>query len=184
MNFINVKNLNYATLTKDNATGITYGTMKKIPGLVKLSVDPSSTTASYYGDGIKLEQISRLGEIKVSIQASTLDMATLAELLGHTYDAANGTLIASANDSAPYVGIAYQREKADGSSRYIKLFKIKFSLPKEEASSTDNNVSFQDQTIEGIALPLTNNSEWKTMLESTESNSAAISGFFTTMIGA
>lgn len=184
MNFISVQNLYYSVLTADTDSALTYGAMKKIPGLVKLSIDASSQDASFYGDSQKLEQISILSDIKVQIEASQLSLEQIAELLGHTYDEVKGTVIASQHDVAPYIGIAFERTRADGTKRFTKLYKMRFSIPKDDASTSSNQVSFQDQTLEATALPLTKNGNWKMYLEETDTNASDIASFYTAMVTA
>jgi len=184
-NFINVQNLHYAKLTTDTSSTLTYDTtMKAIPGTVKISVEPATVSADYWADGQKAETVQRLGDIKISIQTSSLDLPTIADLLGHTYDATKGTIVCSQDDIAPYIALAYERVRADGTKRLIKVYKVMFGLPKDDGASATNSINFQDDTLDGTALPLANNGEWKFMLEPNETNTAAVTAFYTAIIPA
>lgn len=181
-NFIGVYNLKYAKLTKDDTTGATYGEIKTIPGLTKISVEPSSNEATFYGDNQAMETVKRLGEIKVSIETGSLPLNVLADLMGHEYDEVNKRLIAKSSDVAPEVGLLYTRNKANGELRHVKIFKMVFGLNKDEATTNGDGVEFQGDTIEATALPLTFNKEWKDMIEPNETNSVLVEQFLSKMI--
>ena len=184
MNFINAKDLHYSKLVKDDNTGVEYETYKRIPGVVSISISPTSNTASYYGDGVQMESVKRLGEITVSIQASSLDLKTQADLLGHAFDEEKGVMVSKADDVAPYHSIAFSRERADGSVRMIKLYKVMFALINEEAQSSNDAITFQDNTLEGNAMPLQYNKEWRRVIEPNDNNTAEVADFFKNVIHA
>lgn len=176
-NFIGVKNLKYSKLVKDDETGVAYEEIKTIPGLTKISVEPSSNEAVFYGDNQAMEVVKRLGEIKCSIETGSLPLEVLADIMGHEYDAENGRMICKSSDVAPTVGLIYTRDKADGSLRHVKIFKTVFSLNKDEATTNGDSVEFQGDTIEGTAMPLQYNGAWKDMIEPNESNGELVAKF-------
>lgn len=181
-NFIGVYNLKYSKLTKDDKTGATFEAFKTIPGLTKISVEPTSNTATFYGDNRASETVTRLGEIKVAVETGSLPLDILADLMGHEYDAANGRMIAKSTDVAPEVGILYTRNKANGELRHVKIFKMVFSLNKDESTTSGDSVEFQGDAIEATALPLNFNDEWKDMIEPNEANTLLVDKFLAGMI--
>lgn len=180
-NFIGVYNLKYAKLIKDDKTGVEYSELKTIPGLTKISVEPSSNEATFYGDNQAMETVKRLGEIKVAVETGSLSMEVMADLMGHEYDAENGRMIARASDVAPEVGLMYTRNKANGDERHVKIFKMVFGLNKDEASTNGDSVEFQGDSIEATALPLQFNGEWKTMIEPNVNNEEVVENFLKAM---
>ena len=120
-NFISIRNLHLYPLVQDNAEGLKYGEAIKIPGLVKVAINPSTAEGTYYADGVAYESVKKLGEITMTVQTAALDLATTAQLCGHDYDEETGVLRCNANDVSPYFGMKYERVKSDNSSRYIAL---------------------------------------------------------------
>lgn len=176
MNFINVKNLHYAKLTSEEP--LKYENFKKLAPAVSIGVTVESSEATYEADGQVIESVSTLSKISVSLQCQSIGLEKTAELLGHEYDVENNSLVQNANDRAPYVCLAYARERADGSMRFVKLWKVKFAIPSEEAKTAGSSTEFQDMTIEGTGVPLLNG-DYKYMIEKNATNTAEVEAFFT-----
>ena len=181
-NFIGVYNLKYSKIVKDDETGVEYEEIKTIPGLTKISVEPSSNEATFYGDNQAMETVKRLGEIKVAIETGSLPLPVLADLMGHKYDEENGRMICRASDVAPEEGLMYTRNKANGDLRHVKVLKMVFGLNKDEASTNGDSVEFQGDSIEATALPLAYNAEWKDKIEPNENNTELVKKFLENMI--
>lgn len=182
-NFISIRNLHLYPLNQDNAEGVKYGEAIKIPGLVKVAINPSTAEGTYYADGIAYESIKKLGEISMTVQTAALDLATTAKICGHDYDEETGVLKCNANDIAPYFGMKYERVKSDGTSRFIALNKVMFKLQNEEGSTATESIEFQDSgDLEATALPTIFDNEWKSMVEPNSNNEEAITNFFKQMI--
>lgn len=182
-NFISIRNLHLYPLLQDNAEGVKYGPAIKVPGLVKVSINPSTAESTYYADGVAYESVKKLGEVTMTVQTAALDLATTAKLCGHNYDEETGVLKCNANDIAPYFGMKYERVKSDKTSRFIALNKVMFKLQNEEGSTATESIEFQDAgDIEATALPTLFDNEWKSMIEANEYNADAIANFFNQMI--
>ena len=175
MNFINVKNLHFAVL--ENEEPITYTDFERLAPAVSIGVSTETSEATYEADGQVQEAIAQLSKLSVSIQCQAIGLEKTAKLLGHRYDAENGSMVQNAGDRAPYVCLAYARERADGSMRYVKLWKVKFAIPSEEAKTGGSSTEFQDMTIEGVGLPLANG-DYKYNIEANGNNEAEIEAFF------
>lgn len=159
-NFINVDKFTYWIMTKDEITGATYLAPKSLPGIVKLSVDPTSSRSAFYGDGRILEYGQTLGEIKVSLDISTVPLWAQADLLGHTMDGLGG-MTSNVDDHAPYVAFAYRRKKGNGKYRYVKIYKGLFGESKDDAETATASNKFQNDSFDGVALPRTYDGNWR-----------------------
>lgn len=145
---IGVDNLVYAPLTKDTDSEITYGPVKKLAGVMKISVNPnSSTETAFYDDGPG-ESASTLGDIEVEIEKAELSLDERAALLGHELTD-KGVLVYGASDSAPYVALGFRTLKSNGSYKYVWLMKGKFAEPEDSNETKGDSVSFQSDTISG-----------------------------------
>ena len=182
-NFISIRNLHLYPLTQDTAEGVKYGEAIKVPGLVKVAINPSTAEGIYFADGIPYESVKKLGEIAMTVQTAAMDLKTQATICGHSYDEEAGVLKCNANDIPGYFGMKYERVKSDGTSRYIALNKVMFKLQTEEGSTANENIEFQDTgDLEATAFPTIFNNEWKTMVEATETNKDKIAKFFEAML--
>lgn len=182
-NFISIRNLHLYPLIEDTATKLSYGEGFRVPGLVNLSIEPSMAEGTYWADGIAYQTIKKLGEISITMKAAAMDLKTQAEICGHTYDETKGVVVCSANDTPPLFGMKYERVKADGTSRFITINKVLFSLQKDEGQTSTDSIEFQDTgDLSASAMPTINNNEWKTMLEENATNSTEIAKFFDDMI--
>lgn len=181
MNFVSVDNLHYAILTKDDATGVLYGTPKPFGPAVKISVDPDTPNANFYADGILQETATFVPGGKISIEASTLPFAIKADLFGHMLDNKGG-IVDNSNDVAPYVAILYKRTKSNGKSRWIRLLKCQFQEPKSDAETKDASIKFQDDVVEGVFLPRRYDNQWRYSVDEEEAGYVDISGTFFTAV--
>ena len=48
-----LKNVHYAVITEDEDGSITYGTPKRIPGAVNLTLEPQGEQAEFYADDMR-----------------------------------------------------------------------------------------------------------------------------------
>lgn len=159
-NFISIENLYYAKQTQDDKNGLVYTTPKPVGASVKISVDPTTSNADFYADGVLQEQATRVTSAKVAIEIATLPIETLADMLGHTLDGVGG-IKHNKNDVAPFLALMYRREKINHKYRYIKIYKVKFTDPKDDGETVSNSIKIQDDTLDGTAFPLINNGDWK-----------------------
>jgi phi13 family phage major tail protein len=167
MNFINVDKLYYAIMTKDDGTGVAYGAPKAMPGAVKIAVDAANGRAAFYADGGIQEYGQTLGEIKVTLDVSTVPLAIQADILGHTLDGVGG-MVNKVTDQAPYVALMYRRKKSNGKFRYIKVLKCLFGESKDDAETATASPKFQNDNFSGVALPRVNDGKWKAMADEEE----------------
>lgn len=147
---VGLKNLHYALLTKDDETGVTYGTPTKIAGAINAKISPKSNTETLYADDGPAETATALGEIEVEIEVSDLPLAVQAALFGHKLE--NGVLTKNASDTAPYVAIGFQSKKSNGKYRFVWLYKGKFELPEQEYQTAEDKPSFQTPKAKGTFI--------------------------------
>lgn len=157
---VGLRDLHYALLTKDDATGITYGAPVKIAGLINAKISPKVNTSVLYADDGPDETASALGEITVELQVKDLDLTTQAALLGHTVGT-DKVMLKNADDVAPYVAIGFRSVKSNGKFRYVWLYKGKFQLPEQEYKTKEDNPEFQTAAIAGTFIKRSNDNLWQ-----------------------
>lgn len=164
MSQVGLKNFHYAVLKSDDELGVTYDTVKAIKGLISADIKPSASSDTLYADDGPYDTDTVLGDITVTIETADLSMTQQAELLGHEYK--NGVLISKASDKAPYIGIAFQSAKSNGSIRFVKVLKIKFEEQQETTKTQNNKVAFQTPKLEGKAICRVFDGQWKRTADS------------------
>jgi len=171
---VGLKNLYYAPVSSDTSSGITYGTMKKIAGAIQVDINPSISFSTLYGDDAPFATDSSMTEISVTIESADLSLEDMAELLGHTVDGTTKQLVAKASDVAPYVGLAFESNKHNGKTRYVKLLKGKFSPTQETIQTKGESVQFTTPRLEGRFVAREYDGEWKRVADSDNTESASL----------
>jgi phi13 family phage major tail protein len=131
----------------------TYEEPFKLDPIAELSVEPEVNTASQYGDNIAIETASAMGAINATIAFTGLTPEIEAKLLGHTYVTADRRVIKAASDIAPLGAFLYRRMRADGGYRYKVLYRGRFSIPKEETKTKEDQIEFQNSELGAVFMP-------------------------------
>ena len=82
-------------------------------------------------------------------------------------------------DDAPYVAIGYEREKANGKSRFIWLYKTMFKEVDEEGKTKEDKMEFQTPKLSGTAIA-NKNGDWKKVADE-DVKGSAITDFLATV---
>jgi phi13 family phage major tail protein len=153
-----ITKLVYAIMTDEVLE--TYGPVKEAPPLINIKVTPKSDTATLYANNVAVETATSLGNIPVEFETQDMPLEVQADFLGHTLDAALGTLTYNTNDQAPYLALGYERTKANGKSRFVWLYKVKFEEIGEEGKTQEEKITFQTPKVAGLGIA-NKNGDWK-----------------------
>lgn len=169
MALVGLDKLYVAVATEDQLTGIvTYGTPTAIKDAIEANITPSTDTQNVFADDTVAEIISVFSAVEVSFTIADLGSDNYAMLLGKTKDA-NGVIIDSANDNAPYFAIGFRSKKSDGSYRYQWLYKGKFSAPEEGYATQQGNADFKTQSIAGTFVKR-EDGKWRAKVDSNDAD--------------
>jgi phi13 family phage major tail protein len=128
----NIRNLHYAIAIIDETTGkVTYNAPEKISDFQKIKISVSSNTDKHYADGGVCDVINNFEGGKAEIDTYGIDNKTIALIEGHKVDA-NGVMISSAEDEAPYIALGFEAMKRNKKKRFVWLLLCKKSLGSEE----------------------------------------------------
>lgn len=176
---IGLRDVYYAKLLTDPVDGTpTYEAPKHIAGAISANVNPNSSSATLFADDGPSDTAATLGEISLELNMKDLDLATQAELLGHTLD--NGVLKKKGADVPPWVAVGFRTLKSNGSYRYYWLNKGKFATPEEDLQTKGDSIEFQTPTITGSFVKRDSDDEWQRQADSDDTESAAaITKWFT-----
>ena len=151
--FRGFKNLVYARVTKDDATGYTTGPVKPFApaGEIKKTIEQSTAT-HFYDDGPAIV-ISAVGEDTVEFSTAIIPDEVLADITGQYYDPDLGMLVEGVVGNPGYFAVGYQigviGDGADGDdpAYFIWRYKGTFGFPSEEAKTADGGTDANGQTI-------------------------------------
>ena len=179
---IGMDKLYYALIT-DGQTGETYGTPALIGKAISAEISVTYSDDQLYGDDAIAESVHEFSSGTLKLSTTNLDSEVVSALTGATVDS-NGVLIASAEDSAPYVAVGFRAKKSDGKYKYVWLYRVKFGVPTENANTKGSSVTFSTPSIEGTVFPrnkaFSGAHPWKVSVDESEdgANAATVSGWF------
>ena len=145
---IGLDSLYYASITEQTNGEESYGDPVRIAPAIQVDLQPEYTSESLYADDGALITVTEFSGGTLSINTSDLPNEVLIELLG-LRESNEGMIIYSAEDVAPYVAIGFRSRKADGSYRYVWLYRTKFAPPPNTYQTKSDTITFNTPTIEG-----------------------------------
>ncbi|WAH38619.1 major tail protein [Alicyclobacillus dauci] len=143
---VGLRNFHYAVLTQDDSTGVDYGAIKSVPGIVTSKIQPKSNAATLYADDGPSETATVLGEVDVTIELSELPVEDQAAILGHTIDG-NGVLVKKSSDQAPYIAVGFISRKSSGKDLYVWLLKGKAQVPEDDLQTQEDKPNFATTSL-------------------------------------
>ncbi|MCY9764933.1 phage tail protein [Paenibacillus alvei] len=162
---VGLKNIYYAKLIKDDETGVTYDTPKRLAPAITANITPSVNSATLFAENGPFITANALGEITVEIGVADIPFDIQAELLGMTVNS-DGVLVDNAEDQAPEVALGFERNTEAGTSRFTWLLKGRFKLPNEEAKTAAGTPEFQTPTISAVFLKRIFDGNWRFRVDS------------------
>lgn len=183
MAIIGLEKLYYSKITKDDSTGVTFGTPIYLAGVKEIKISPKSNTEKLYAENQLWEQATSLDSIELSVNLADLTNAQSADLLGQTL-ATEGGVFASDSDIAPYIALLYVANKSNGKKRYGIIYKGRMSLPDDSAKGMEGKTDFQTPEMKATFQPLQNNGMWKYSVDEDDAGVSATIGtdFFASVI--
>lgn len=163
---IGLNNFRYAKLLNPNDSGSPLYDQPKSPGkAVSCNVEIENYDAELYADDVLVESDKSFKKGTATMTIDDEDLATMADLLGHTM--VNGKIIRNAYDAAPFVGFGRIVVKLVNNARKYKvefLNKVKFSEPSAENQTKGEDIEFGTPEIEGTVTALLNG-DWSSAKE-------------------
>lgn len=148
---INIKNLHYAILTKDDETGVEYGTITKIPGMMEITVTPNVVEGKLYGDGQVVDQESTLESLGIALNLNKLPLKDRALMRGNSYEA--GELEEGVDDKAPYLALGWEVETTTGKPELAWAYKGKMTPPTDELRQREGNITYNTNNTNFLFIP-------------------------------
>lgn len=166
-NRINVKNLVYAVLTKDDTQSVEYGPIKPFAKIMQIQITPGLATGTLMGEGVKQEVISKLTGLTVNIDINKLPIDVRTEILGIKYE--DGIATERASDEAKEIALGYVVEQTGETSEYIWLLKGRPQPYGNTVQQATENINFSTDSMVIEFVPREHDSEIRKFADSADS---------------
>ena len=142
---VGLKNVVIAPLVSDTDVGVNYGTLQDFAGAIDAQIAPENADPEVqYADDQEFDVVYPDPEIKLTMEMADIPLLIQEMILNNVIDD-NGVLIRAAGDTPGYFALGFKSEKADGSYRYVWLFKGR-AAPMTEQYHTKEGTTLTRQT--------------------------------------
>lgn len=147
-----VSDLVYAEVTKDDSTEFQTGTVKSLAGVAEISKASNESSETHWYDNLPAIVVQSQSSDTITINASGLDLATLADLKGQIYDATTGTYI-EGEGTTKYFAIGYKTQNTNGDEMYVWRLKGTITVGDEthQTKNDGTDANGQELTFTGIS---------------------------------
>mgnify|MGYP000966099284 FL=1 len=142
---VGLKNVVIAPVVSDTDVGVNYGTLQDFAGAIDAQIAPENAEADVqYSDDTESAVLYPDPEIKLTMEMADIPLLIQEMILNNVIDD-NGVLIRAAGDTPGYFALGFKSEKADGTYRYVWLFKGR-AAPMTEQYHTKEGTTLTRQT--------------------------------------
>ena len=142
---VGLKNVVIAPLVSDTEVGVSYGTLQDFAGAIDAQIAPENADPEVqYADDQEFDVVYPDPEIKLTMEMADIPLVIQEMILNNIIDD-NGVLLRAAGDTPGYFALGFKSEKADGSYRYVWLFKGR-AAPMTEQYHTKEGTTLTRQT--------------------------------------
>lgn len=173
---VNVDNLVYALLTKDDATGVTYGTVTAVPDVQSIAMKAVTASGKAYGDGVLRKELTKLMAVEVEIELLRVPMAVRAAWLGHTVS--TGTIEEDASATPPALALGFRIPHDDGKAEYVWLYKGNASPIDDSAQQSTDQLTFTNSSLKFTFIPRVKDNKIRKWGDSNEAGFTGASTWF------
>ena len=142
---VGLKNVVIAPLVDDTDAGVTYGTLQDFAGAIDAQIAPENADPEVqYADDQEFDVVYPDPEIKLTMEMADIPLLIQEMILNNVIDD-NGVLLRAAGDTPGYFALGFKSEKADGTYRFVWLFKGR-ATPMTEQYHTKEGTTLTRQT--------------------------------------
>ena len=174
---IGLKNVVIAPLTADTEESHTYGDLQLMAGAIEASITPENADPDVqYADDVEFHVLYPDPELSFKTKMADVPLEIQAMIFDNEIDD-NGVLVRSASNTPPYFAVGFKSEKADGSYRYVWLYKVR-AKPVTENYATREGTSVTRQTgeIEWTAIKRTHDGRYQVVADEGQNGFTAEKG--------
>ena len=171
---VGLKNMVIAPLTVDTEETLTYGELQLVAGAIEASITPQNADPDVqYFDDQEGDVLYPDPELTFKTKLADLPLIVQEMIFSNKIDD-NGVLIRTANDKPGYFAVGFMSEKANGTFRYVWLFKVR-AKPVTETYATKEGTSITRQTgeVEWTAIKRTSDGRYQAVADEGENGFTA-----------
>ena len=168
------KNMVIAPVTADTETSTTYGDLQRVAGAIEATITPENNDPDIqYFDDVEGDVLYPDPELTFKTKLADLPLIVQEMIFSNKIDD-NGVLIRTANDKPGYFAVGFMSEKANGTYRYVWLFKVR-AKPVTETYATKEGTSINRQTgeVEWTAIKRTSDGRYQAVADEGENGFTA-----------
>ena len=166
---VGLKNMVIAPVTADTETATTYGDLQRVAGAIEATITPENNDPDIqYFDDVEGDVLYPDPELTFKTKLADLPLIVQEMIFANKIDD-NGVLIRTANDKPGYFAVGFMSEKANGTYRYVWLFKVR-AKPVTETYATKEGTSITRQTgeVEWTAIKRTSDGRYQAVADEGE----------------
>ena len=171
---VGLKNMVIAPVTEDTETATTYGDLQRVAGAIEATITPENNDPDIqYFDDVEGDVLYPDPELTFKTKRADLPLIVQEMIFSNKIDD-NGVLIRTANDKPGYFAVGFMSEKANGTYRYVWLFKVR-AKPVTETYATKEGTSITRQTgeVEWTAIKRTSDGRYQAVADEGENGFTA-----------
>ena len=136
----------YAEITKDTSDEFTFGTVKDLAGLAKVSKKTNSSSKTMYYDNKAAGTINSTGADDITLDVSGIPMDTLADITGQYFDSTTGMMVEQER-TTKYFALGYKTKNTNGEEIYVWRLKGTFAIPDQENATENDGTDSNGQSL-------------------------------------
>ena len=171
---VGLKNMVIAPVTADTETATTYGDLQRVAGAIEATITPENNDPDIqYFDDVEGDVLYPDPELTFKTKLADLPLIVQEMIFSNKIDD-NGVLIRTANDKPGYFAVGFMSEKANGTYRYVWLFKVR-AKPVTETYAAKEGTSITRQTgeVEWTAIKRTSDGRYQAVADEGENGFTA-----------
>ena len=171
---VGLKNMVIAPVTADTETATTYGDLQRVAGAIEATITPENNDPDIqYFDDVEGDVLYPDPELTFKTKLADLPLIVQEMIFSNKIDD-NGVLIRTVNDKPGYFAVGFMSEKANGTFRYVWLFKVR-AKPVTETYATKEGTSITRQTgeVEWTAIKRTSDGRYQAVADEGENGFTA-----------
>ena len=171
---VGLKNMVIAPVTADTETATTYGDLQRVAGAIEATITPENNDPDIqYFDDVEGDVLYPDPELTFKTKLADLPLIVQEMIFSNKIDD-NGVLIRTANDKPGYFAVGFMSEKANGTYRYVWLYKVR-AKPVTETYATKEGTSITRQTgeVEWTAIKRTSDGRYQAVADEGENGFTA-----------
>ena len=171
---VGLKNMVIAPVMEDIETSTTYGNLQRVAGAIEATITPENNDPDIqYFDDVEGDVLYPDPELTFKTKLADLPLIVQEMIFSNKIDD-NGVLIRTANDKPGYFAVGFMSEKANGTYRYVWLFKVR-AKPVTETYATKEGTSITRQTgeVEWTVIKRTSDGRYQAVADEGENGFTA-----------